>query len=164
MQSGVRFSFFFRSSFFGMMLCFHVVYECHCKFQEHAARFYSNDGNTKGFRWQHTLEKEKTTWPIQFRFFYMVWLGGVFFLCKLVNNWTICLLMVFQLNCSIGLAVKLPDLICMLYFTLPMAFVYLSLFFSISFFFSFGWNNFSACVLGCFFWCVSFFLFFIHTM
>lgn len=45
---------------------------------------------------------------------------GSCFLFSLKNLWTtgrICLLMVFQLNCSIGFAVKLPDLICVFHFT-----------------------------------------------
>lgn len=34
-----------------------------------------------------------------------------------MNNGTVCLLMVFQLNCSIGFAAKLPDLICVCSFS-----------------------------------------------
>lgn len=57
---------------------------------------------------------------------------GSCFLFSLTNLWTtgrICLLMVFQLNCSIGFAVKLPDLICVFHFNRWMSVL---IFFSLS--------------------------------
>lgn len=90
MRSDLLFSSIGRWPVVGMMLCCHFVYECHCKFQEHAAHFYSNDNDTKGFWWQHTLlprGKETTSWPIQFRFV-CVWFMLFILAQKLVNNWT----------------------------------------------------------------------------
>lgn len=94
-------------------------------------RFYSNVSYANGFQWQykhtyaqkieiahtHTLTCYKYS---QGRFDYSLsgsQSGRKGEKKRPMNNGTICLLMVFQLNCSIGFAAKLPDLICVYSFS-----------------------------------------------